>query len=165
VVFVVCALSALLLAVPAPAVAVTNVGCSGADFVFAVEQANLSATGDTLSMTPGCTYTVTSPYGGSGNFAFPTVVKPIIVVGNGATLVREEPSAYPGYGFFSVGLDGSLILTNMTVQNGAGSNGGFFHNGGTLYLQHVTVTDNQFGNNDSAIVNSRTVGIDVIPGR
>jgi len=157
--------AALFLGVSTPANAVTSVGCSGADFVFAVEQANASATGDTLSLTAGCTYTVTSPYGGSGSFAFPTVTKPITVLGNGATLVREEPSAYLGYGFFSVGLAGSLILSNFTVQNGAGSTAGFFHNGGTLYLQNMTVTDNSFGNNESAIVNVRTtVGIDVVPG-
>jgi hypothetical protein len=147
-------MSALLFAVGARAV--TIVPCSGADFVFAVEQANASPTGDTLSLTPGCTYTVTSPYGGSGPFAFPTVTKPITVIGNGATLVREEPSAYLGYGFFSIGLAGSLTLTNMTVANGAGSTAGFFFNGGSLVLQNMTITDNAFGNNQSAIVNVKT---------
>jgi hypothetical protein len=144
------------------------VDCTAADLRADLATANAAAEPDTLSLTPGCSYT----FGVSdiGDFWFGpeamVVSSDVTIDGNGATIQRD-PSA-PPFRLFFVGADpasldtlgyttpgpGRLTLRNLTLSGGlaqGGSSatggggaglGGAIFNQGSVTLDAVTLTGN-----------------------
>src|SRR5215475_467201 len=115
--------------------AATNVPCSTAALVAAINAAN-SAGGGTLNLAAGCHYSLTTP--DNGENGLPVVTSQIAVNGNGATI--------DGTGSVRIlevdGPSGSLSLQDVTLTGGSASDfGGAIANlGGTVSLDHSLVT-------------------------
>jgi hypothetical protein len=114
----------------------TNVSCSTAALVAAVDSANSSG-GGTINLASGCDYALTAANNG-GN-GLPVVTSRIAVNGNGATIdgtstVRVWEVDGPG---------GDLSLQNVTITGGSADIGGGIENvGGAVTLNHSQVTGN-----------------------
>lgn len=122
--------------------AVISVPCSEGALVNAINTANSTpTTPDTLNLTPGCTYTLTTNNGG-GQDGLPGIVSPITINGRGATITRA--SSAPEFRILFVDEIGGLTLNTTTIRNGkaAGSGGGIFNNGGTLTVRTSTIRNN-----------------------
>src|SRR5450432_4510511 len=94
------ALTALLIGLIPPAYAIS---CSTAALIVAITNANASAADDTISLSPGCTYTLTSvndtTNGASG---LPAIVSTatggkLTIEGNGATIARSSAGGTPAF--------------------------------------------------------------------
>ncbi|MEU6218237.1 right-handed parallel beta-helix repeat-containing protein [Streptomyces sp. NPDC047022] len=106
-----------------PAHAVTPVSCSTAALITAITNAN-AGTGDTLSLTSHCVYTLTDADG-----SLPTITKPLVIQGHHAT-IRRDPAATTDFRIFRVGAT-SLTMDTLSVKNGnagAGPGGGVLLN-------------------------------------
>jgi hypothetical protein len=129
------------LATVTPADAQTFVGCSPADLNTAIMNANTNG-GDTLFLSPGCTYDYTTA--SSDEDATPTITSPIILFGNGATIQRD-PTTASTFRLLDIGNGGSLTASMVTIRNGnpTGDGGGILvENGGKLATSAVTISDN-----------------------
>jgi hypothetical protein len=131
-------LGGVLLGLPATAVAQTLVPCNGAALQSAVAAAN-TAGGGTLNLSPGCTYSLTTPDSGENGLA--VITTPIRVNGNRATITRSSATIFR---FFNVAGPGNLTLNALTLRDGRASNGGaiLVGAGGRLTLSASTVTGN-----------------------
>ena len=123
--------------------ATTNVGCTTADLISAMDS---YTSGDTLVLTPHCTYWVTA--------SLPTVMHTLTIEGNNANIVRTR-SADP-FSIFVVGsANGHLTLENVNVTNGGGEgiDGGAIHidpgtvkiYGGTFHNNNVSELTEDYG--------------------
>ncbi|GGV00457.1 hypothetical protein ACIG0C_30840 [Kitasatospora aureofaciens] len=148
----VCVLGVGLAAVPATAHAQTPVLCSERALVAAITAAN-AVGGDTLALTPGCTYTLTSAHGGGpdGPVGLPPVTAPITLLGLGNTIARD-PGA-PPFRILQVegasnvpDTHGQLSMAGVTIRGGSAvtpyPGGGIANLGGTLSLVASSVTGN-----------------------
>jgi hypothetical protein len=153
-----------------PAFAVRNVGCDVEGLRAAINAANRDAEADVINLEAGCTYTVSDADNigepienvpsGLGSNAFPVIISPITINGNGATIQRSTVGG--NFRFFFVlngaqyvmsgadyvlttagGAKGSLRLNNVTLSGGRFSNAG-----GALYVLDAP----------ARITNSRIVG-------
>ena len=140
-----------------------TVPCSASALVSAITDANGASGPTTITLTPGCTYTLTAPadrwYGPDG---LPAIKNTITVDGNGATIKRSGSTPFR---FFFVGATaglaspgpGNLTLQDLTLTGGlakggdggqsdngggGGGMGGAIFNQGTLTLSRVTISDN-----------------------
>lgn len=100
---------------PPPDIVLSN--CKVAPLVAAIQKANKTATGDTIVLKAGCTYTLTAgPYdNGGGPNGLPVVTAPLTIHGNGATISRS-PRA-PAFRFFLN--ENELRLDHLTLSNGS----------------------------------------------
>lgn len=148
----VCALAVGLVAAPTPAHALVPVLCSESSLVNAINGANAGG-GDTLALTPGCTYTLTSAHGSgpAGPVGLPPITTPIELRGLGTTITRA-PGA-PDFRILEVegnasvpGTNGQLRMTWVTIRNGRAPSpwpgGGLSNLGGTVSLNVSSVTGN-----------------------
>ena len=147
------------LTVATPAYAQTLVGCSTADLVTAIMNANSSG-GGTLDLTPGCDYTLTTgPYGDNyGANGLPVITSAITIIGNGDTIARN-PSA-PAFRLIEVASGNSLVAEDLTLSHGdetSGVGGGALYNLGTVTLTDSTVSDNAATADGGAIYDLGTV--------
>jgi hypothetical protein len=117
--------------------AASNVPCSTAALVVAINAAN-SAGGGAVNLAPGCHYLLTTP--DNGENGLPVVTSRIAMNGNGATIdgtgsVRILEVDGPG---------GNLSLQNVTLTGGSSADfGGAIANiGGTVSLNRSQVTGN-----------------------
>jgi hypothetical protein len=116
--------------------AASNVPCSTAALVAAINAAN-SAGGGTVNLAAGCHYSLTTP--DNGENGLPVVTSRITVNGYGATIdgtesVRILEVDGPG---------GNLSMQNVTLTGGSADFGGAIVNmGGTVSLNHSQVTRN-----------------------
>ena len=165
--------AAVLAAVPAQmaGATTTSVGCDASALTSAVTAA---ASGDTLSLASGCTYTLTTPSDtANGGTGLPVISKSLAILGNGAMITTAAGSTFrifdvegagnlgvdhltidhgaptsSGGGGIAIGLigGGALTVTNSTFSNDStsGNGGGILNQNGTL-----TVTDSTFSK-DSA---------------
>jgi hypothetical protein len=125
-----CLLTAGTIAAPATASPLSFVPCDETSLVTAIEVAN-AASGDTLVLTPFCTYVLTRAHGGSvaGPTGLPPVTTGINVLALDAAIVRT-----PGTPVFRIlevdgtpnvpGARGRLSLTGVTVRGAAAPYGG-----------------------------------------
>jgi hypothetical protein len=149
-----------LFAAPSVAYGATFIvgGCSYSTIIADIEAANDEPTypgGDTIELHPGCTYILSADY--DGGFAFPPITSDVTIVGHGARI--EVADAAPANSMFSVGLAGSLLLSDMTLAeaDGSGTRGAYVANGGSAVLSHVTMTHSiPFGQGGPAISNVGT---------
>lgn len=137
----------LVTAAPPAHAATINVACSAAALIAAVEDANADPGGDTLSLAPGCTYTLTARYDGTED-ALPDIVGGLIIDGNGARLQRDTEA--PSFGIADI--VGDLVVSDLTMAEFWGFNGAYFHVGGSLVLVDSTITNTPpFGQQDAAL--------------
>lgn len=145
----------VLIAMLAPAGSVSaatfDIGCGVDVLISAIHAANATDVADIIVLAPGCTYTLTAvdnetdcPNG------LPSIVSPISIHGNGATIVRSP--AAPDFRLFHVDASGILILKDLTLAGGVqdcadfGFNvGGAIVNFGALTMQDCIVRDHSAG--------------------
>ncbi|MCP4358984.1 MAG: DUF11 domain-containing protein [Chloroflexi bacterium] len=71
---------------------------------------------DTITLTANSTYTFTTYIDDTDGFnALPSIVAPLTIEGNGSTLVRSSADEFR---FFHVANTGSLVLNDLTMENG-----------------------------------------------
>jgi hypothetical protein len=149
--------SALLFAggatfLPAAAQAQTaaTVPCSETALVNAVNAAN-AAGGGTITLTAGCTYTLTSSHGNdgvNGPDGLPVITTPITFSGNADTIARSATA--PAFRIAQVSSTGGLTLKAVTLQGGSATALGHNNGGGVLNFGAVTLT--------SSAINSSNAG-------
>ncbi|WP_181801040.1 right-handed parallel beta-helix repeat-containing protein [Streptomyces shenzhenensis] len=126
----------------------TQVSCSTAALTAAIATASA---GGTLSLHRGCIYHLTTEY--SAGDGLPIIAQSLTIRGNGATIVRDGPTAGL-FRIFHVTSTGNLRLEDLTVRGGSASgNGGGIRvdNGGKLTLVHVCVRDNTATGNGGGV--------------
>ena len=128
--------------------------CSVAYLITAINNANASpATEDTIVLSPGCVYELTSVDNYTdGSNGLPSVVSPIVINGNGATIQRSLTSGTPAFRIFHVSNIGMLTLNNLTLVNGlahtattgetAPNAGGGIYNNNRISLYGVVIDGN-----------------------
>jgi polymorphic membrane protein len=114
---------------PAQAVrtATVRVPCSVPALVLAM--ASVSS-GEELSLTPNCTYTLTQ--------GLPAVSQDLVILGNGATLTRSYAPGIPAFVILSSDA-GSLTVNRLSFRNGDGA---ITMDGGQLTVNGGTFTGN-----------------------
>jgi predicted outer membrane repeat protein len=132
----------------------TSVGCTTSDLISAMTS---YTSGDTLNLTPHCTYLLTAQ--------LPSVMHTLTINGNNASLVRTH-SASP-FSVLVVGCAaGNLTLENVNISNGGGSSD---EDGGAVDVTNrdasLTIYGGTFSNNNvteygGAIDNSGTLTVD-----
>ncbi len=128
----------------------TEVPCDPDELIAALVHANADG-GDELELTEGCTYTLTSSELGDG---LPTIVRPVSIHGNGATIVRAANA--DRFRIFHVGVGGNLTLHGLTVKGGdALDDGGalLVDDGGRASVEHSKLAFNRAGDDGGAIAN------------
>ncbi|MDF3288718.1 hypothetical protein [Streptomyces silvisoli] len=145
--------SALMTATPAAAQPVL-VPCSATALQAAITAANTAGSGELL-LTPGCTYSITTPV--TGEDGLPQITGDIRVVGSGDTITRA-PSATATFRLLDVASGGKLTLGGLTVSGGNPTgDGGGISNAGILTLNAVQVTKNSTGGNGGGVANTGTL--------
>lgn len=91
--------------------------CNVNQLVTAIQKANKTAASDTISLTAGCTYTLTAGAfdNGAGPNGLPIVIAPLVIHGNGATIVRGSNA--PVFRFFQA--QAALAIDHVTLKNGS----------------------------------------------
>jgi fibronectin type 3 domain-containing protein len=132
----------------APGLSAAPVACDPASLVTALAAVSGSGQTGTVTLTPGCTYTMSAINNTiDGENAFPDVLGSVTVVGNGATITR--PISAPSFRFFIVDDGGSLNLSNVTLSNGSIPLGDLHGGGAILNRSLLTVTGVTFLDNQS----------------
>lgn len=136
------------LAVPTPAFAA--VACTETDLVTAVTTTN-AAGGGVITLTPGCTYTLTTSHGDDGvhgPVGLPPITTTITIEGNANVITRTAPAAFR---ILQVSTPGDLTLKAVTISNGhAAGLPPAGNGGGILNLGALTLTDSAVSGNTAA---------------
>jgi len=143
--------TAVMLPVAAQAAVVrpATVACTESALVAAVNAAN-SAGGGTVTLTPGCTYTLTASHGSdgvNGPDGLPIITTPVSFSGN-ANVITRAPGAAP-FRVVQVAPTGALTLNAVTLSGGdatAADNNG----GGVLNFGGFTATGSALSGNTAA---------------
>lgn len=143
----------LVVLAPAAQAITIPVACSERALVAAVNQANATATSDTLVLAGGCTYRMTSAHGGPSN-ALPVITTPIEMVGP-ATVTKASLGMFR---IAEVGPTGSLTLTTGVAftRGDVTGNGGGILNRGAVTLTKSTLRDNTASGNGGGLANADT---------
>ncbi|MET9413253.1 hypothetical protein ABZY03_03475 [Streptomyces klenkii] len=118
------------------------VACDETSLISAVNAAN-AAGGGTVTLTPGCTYTLTASHGDdgvNGPTGLPIVTTPITFEGNANTITR---SGATNFRIAQVSNTGGLTLKAVTLTGGHTATNG----GGILNFGAVTLTGSELSNN------------------
>ncbi len=127
--------------------------CSAAYLITTINNANASpTTEDTIDLSPGCLYELTTVDNYTqGSNGLPSIISPIVINGNGATILRSLASGTPAFRIFHVSNIGALTLNDLTVSNGlafsattgetAPNAGGGIYNDNRLSLNRVVIED------------------------
>ncbi|MEV6317056.1 hypothetical protein [Streptomyces sp. NPDC051776] len=142
------ALAAGLALLPAEARAVQFVGCSEDALVDAIEAAN-TAGGDTLFLSPFCTYSLTRAHSADGASGLPEITAPITLSGTVSDIVRAPGS--PEFRIAKVDGTGTnhgeLHLVTVTIRGGDApgleAGGGIANVAGRVTLTSSTLRDNR----------------------
>lgn len=136
-----------------------KVPCSGpgggaAGLVDAINAAN-AAGGGTITLAPGCTYTLTTAgsSGKLGHNGLPIITTRIMIVGAHATIAGSSSQKFR---ILEVdGPGGNLSLNGLTITGGNadGPGGGIFNDAGTLSLNASVVTGNKTEADAGGILN------------
>jgi chitodextrinase len=152
-------------ALSTPALAQTP--CTTAALISAITLAN--PTNGTVTLTSGCTYTLTAINNttDSGGVGLPVITGKVTIQGSGATIARSSASGTPTFRIFDVASAGSLTLNSVTIHNGLANNGqqggGGIFNHGALTVSGSTFTGNSSpssaGTSGGGIDNSGTLNL------
>jgi hypothetical protein len=124
---------------------------SVSDLITDINAANLTAESDTITLTPGTTFSLTAVTNyTNGPTGLPTVLagEDLTIVGNGDVIARSAVTGTPGFRLFDVVAGAALTLRDMTLQGGlafgpgVAACGGAVLNQGALTLDGVTVQNN-----------------------
>src|ERR1039457_3882485 len=132
-------------AISSPAFAATT-PCTTSALISAITLAN--ATNGTVTLTSGCTYTLTAINNttDNGGVGLPVITRNVTIQGSGATIARSTASGTPVFRIFDVSSAGSLTLNSVTISNGLANNGqqggGGIFNHGTLTITASTFSGN-----------------------
>ena len=146
--------SAAITAVPCN----TNGPAGTADPEALISAISEAASGDTLSLAAGCTYTlsaVNSPgyvyNAAAGANGLPQISQNITIEGNGAVILRSQNADTPHFRIFNIGPSGTTVtLSDLTIDGGSLPAedglctylGGGIYNDGNLTLTDSTIVDN-----------------------
>ncbi len=139
------------------------VPCSGtgggtAGLVAGIVAANASG-GGTITLAPGCTYTLTTgPFDdGAGPVGLPIITTPVIVTGNDSSIVRD--GAAPKFRLLEVAdsASASLAIDRVTLSGGDSDDSGGDNDGGGGAILNV-------GNGTLAVTNSTLTGNTAVNG-
>jgi chitodextrinase len=154
-------------AVAAAPPAFAGTPCTAAALISAITAAN--TTNGTVTLTSGCTYTLTAINNttDNGGVGLPDITGKVTIQGSGATIARSTASGTPVFRIFDVSAAGSLTLNSVTISNGLASNGqqggGGIFNHGTLTITGSTFTNNSApsstGTSGGGINNSGTLSL------
>jgi hypothetical protein len=152
-------------AVSSPALAQTP--CTASALISAITTAN--STNGTVTLTSGCTYTLTAINNttDNGGVGLPVIKGRVTIQGSGATITRSTASGTPVFRIFDVASSGSLTLNSVTISNGLANNGqqggGGIFSHGTLTITGSTFSGNSepasTGTSGGAINNSGTLNV------
>jgi chitodextrinase len=137
----------------APAALASVVPCSAASLISAINSANTG--GGTLTLTSGCTYTLTAKNNTTdGGVGLPVIKARITIQGNGATITRSGSVAFH---LLDVASAGNLTLSSLTMTNGLANDG---VNGGGAIDSHGTlsVSGSTFSGNSSPATSGTSGG-------
>ncbi|WP_203922673.1 right-handed parallel beta-helix repeat-containing protein [Rugosimonospora africana] len=128
------------------------VPCAADQLIAAIVRANANG-GAQLTLTPRCTYTLTTNQGADG---LPIITQPITINGQDATITRAASAT--NFRILNVGVGGRLTLNNLTITGGfapdsPGGGGILVQAGGRATLYDTTVTHNQSTTNGGGIAN------------
>ncbi len=129
----------------APAALASVVPCSTVSLISAITSANTLG-GGTLTLTSGCTYTLTAANNTTdGGTGLPVIKTRITIQGNGATITRSSSASFR---LIDVSSAGNLTLSNIRMTNGLANDG---VNGGGGIFSHGTlsVSGSTFSGNSS----------------
>ena len=153
-------------AVSTPALAAAT-SCTTAALISAITSAN--STNGTVTLTSGCTYTLTAINNTTdgGGVGLPVITGKVTIQGSGAAITRSAASGTPTFRIFDVASAGSLTLNSVTISNGLANNGqqggGGIMSHGTLTITGSTFTGNSApattGTSGGAINNSGTLNL------
>ena len=114
--------------------------------------------GDTLNLSPYCTYILTNSYdSGEG---LPLIKATVTINGNSATISRTSSAV--GFRLLHVTSSGNLTVNGLTLNNGheeAGSLGGGIYNEGTLTITNVLLSNNNSDGFGGGIDNAGTLTV------
>lgn len=130
-----------------PVAAQAGVACDETSLITAVTAAN-AAGGGTVTLTPGCTYTLTTSHGDdgvNGPAGLPIITTPITFEGNANTITR--PATASAFRIAQVGPTGGLTLKTVILSGGHAAAIGHDNGGGILNFGAVTLTGSQLSTN------------------
>jgi Ricin-type beta-trefoil lectin domain len=125
------------------------VPCSVAGLISAVQAANTTQGGSSVTLTSSCVYPLTVPNNTTdGGTGLPVVAGHVSIQGNGATITRSAAAGTAAFRIFDVALGGSLTLNSVTLSNGLADDG--VNGGGAIFSRgSLTVTRATFSGNSS----------------
>ena len=151
--------------VESPALAQTP--CTASALTLAIATAN--STNGTVTLTSGCTYTLTAINNttDNGGVGLPVITGTVTIQGSGAIIARSTAFGTPVFRIFDVASSGSLTLNSVTISNGLANNGqqggGGIRSHGNLTITGSTFTSNSApsssGTSGGAINNSGTLNL------
>ncbi len=114
-----------------------------------------AASGDTLSLAAGCTFTLSAVNNNvEGSTGLPEITQDLTIEGNGATILRSQEAGAPAFRIIAIGPSGATVsLSDLTIEGGSlptvggacatpNNLGGGIYNDGNLTLIDSTVVDN-----------------------
>jgi hypothetical protein len=122
------------------------------ELIADINAANTAGGSNTITLVAGTTFTLTAlnntTDGGTG---LPVIAAndALTIVGNNDTIQRSTATG-AAFRLFNIASGASLILENLTVQNGLAVEGGAMLNHGSLTLNGVTVQNNTAQGNTGA---------------
>nr|CTQ95426.1 Probable extracellular nuclease [Kibdelosporangium sp. MJ126-NF4] len=126
---------------------IASVPCDETALVNAVTAAN-AAGGGTVTLTPGCTYTLTTEHGNdgvNGPAGLPIITTPITLEGNANTIARATNAL--AFRIAQVGPTGGITLKAVTFSGGNAAMAGHNDGGGILNFGAVTLTGSELSGN------------------
>ena len=132
-----------------------------AGLVAAIQTANGTAGGATVTLPAGCVYTLTAANNTTdGGTGLPVITGKVTIQGNGATIARSTASGTAAFRIFDVASAGNLTLNSLTLSNGLANNG--VQGGGAIFSHGtLSVTGSTFtGNSSPATSGTSGGGID-----
>lgn len=124
-----------------------SVACDETALVTAVTAAN-AAGGGTVTLTPGCTYTLTANHGDdgvNGPTGLPIITTPITFEGNANTITRAGTAS--AFRIAQVSSTGGITLKAVTLSGGHAATTGHNNGGGILSFGAVTLTGSHLSGN------------------
>jgi hypothetical protein len=124
-----------------------SVACTETALVTAVTAAN-AAGGGTITLLPGCTYTLTASHGNdgvNGPAGLPIITTPITFEGNANTITRASSAS--AFRIVQVASTGGVTLKAVTVSGGHATTAAHNNGGGILDSGAVTLTGSTLSGN------------------
>jgi hypothetical protein len=139
------------------------ISCSTSSLIAAINTANGTSGGGTITLPSGCTFTLSAADNATdGGTGLPVITGTVTITGNGATIARSAVSGTPAFRILDVAASAVLTLDSVVLSNGLANDGvhggGAVNSHGTLVASKSTFIGNQSpatsGTSGGAIDNS-----------